>query len=82
MRIALASLIPSRNAAENVRLLLHSLEALEDSAELIIFGRQFLQNSDQTGLPETARYSTPFARPPRGIGRVFRLATMNRRRMV
>lgn len=54
MRIALASLIPSRNAAENVRLLLHSLEALEDSAELIIFGRQFLQNSDKTGLSENS----------------------------
>ena len=54
MRIALASLIPSQNAAENVRLLLHSLEALEDSAELIVFGRQFLQNSDQTGLSENS----------------------------
>lgn len=54
MRIALASLFSSQNAAENVRLLLHSLEALEDSAELIVFGRQFLQNSDQTGLPENS----------------------------
>ena len=54
MRIALASLISSQNAAENVRLLLHSWESLEDSAELIVFGRQFLQNSDQTGLPENS----------------------------
>lgn len=50
MRIALACFAAPADAAEQVRRLLHSLEALEDSADLIVFGSHFLQGDPVPGL--------------------------------
>ena len=50
MRIALACLKPTENTAQNVRLLLHSLDALEDSADLIVFGKRFLNDEHSAPL--------------------------------